>query len=247
MKDDKGIKGSGGFRVEIGTELVSRDGAVTCPLNSDHALRRNTVVYPFGDRLWRYTNSPREGGLGTDGAERSLKDFTAHDCDALIHSQFMSVNDTVIAHKPHVYDSSGMDKRIPQPENYANFAAWVRAAADYVGSQAALARAVGVSPQMVTKYLNGKTAEPENLEKFADWSGVAYAKLRMLMDGKPVSEAKAIRDRINQTATPLGAQIGRQWEQIQDERTRNLIAEQIRLAIEQQAKLEMAARKRGAG
>lgn len=96
----------------------------------------------------------------------------------------------------------------------------------------------------MTKYLKGGSIEAETLQRFADYTAVSYAKLRMLVDGRPVSEASTIKDRINQTATPLGAQIGRQWEQIHDERTREIIAEHIKNALDQQSKLEAATRKR---
>jgi hypothetical protein len=232
-------------RVQIGPKVVASDDARASSLDVENSLSRNTaVIYPFRDRLRRNTDRTRKAGLGAQDAENGLKNASAHDESNLIHGQFMYVNRCVIDRKPLVDEHLGMANQIPQPENYGSFAAWVRALADFAGSQAALARAVTVKPQMITKYLNGRSIEPENLQKFADYSGTSYAKLRMLVDGKPASDAKNIKDRINQTGTPMGAQIGRKWEAIQDERTRNLIVQQIDNAIEQQNRLETLSRKR---
>lgn len=230
--------------VEIGPEVVTSDDSVANLLNVENSLGRNTAtVYPFGNRLRRNANSASEIRLRAEGLKSGVENVFPHD-SKLIHARFMKINSPVMAHQLTAYDHAAMTSRIPQPENYATFAAWIRALSTYAGSQAALARAVGVSPQMITKYNNGGSPEPENLEKFSAYTGVSYAKIRLLVDGKPISEVKNIKDRINQTVTPLGAQIGRQWETIQDERTRSLIAEQIKIAIEQQTKLETASRKR---
>jgi transcriptional regulator with XRE-family HTH domain len=230
-------------RVQIRPEVVAGDDSVTGSLNIEHPLSGDTVVYPFGDRLWRHADRSGELRLRADDSENGGQNAIAHETP-LIHGQFMSVNNQVIAHHPMVDEHAGMRNEIPQPENYASFKAWIIALCDCAPSQAALAKAVGVKPQMITKYRNGRSIEPENLQKFADYTGVSYAKLRLLVDGKSVSDARQIKDRINQTATPMGAQIGRKWEAIHDEGTRTLIAQQIENAIEQQKRLEIATRKR---
>jgi transcriptional regulator with XRE-family HTH domain len=230
-------------RIQIGPEVVASDDTVTGPFDVKNALSRDSVVYPFGDRLWRNTDGPSKRSLRPESLEDGKQNIGCHET-TYIHGQFMTVNSEVIAHNLPVDDHDAMPHRIPQPENYATFAAWVMAMASYAGSQAALARGVGVSPQMITKYLAGKSIEPENLEKFANFSGVSYAKLRLLVDGMPLSDAKNVKERVNQTVTPMGAQVGRQWEQIQDERMRGIIAEQIRMALDNQARLDVATRKR---
>jgi transcriptional regulator with XRE-family HTH domain len=253
--------------IHFGTEVIPADDAITGTLDTQSTLCRDAVLDPLGNGRRGYLAAPSELGLRANLLDHFAKDVVLDDgCQEVriaedatnrdvrlvshganvIHGRFTSVNRQVIAHKPPGDEHGPMNARpMPQPENYANFAAWVRALLPFAGNnQAALARAVGVKPQMLTKYLAGGGPSMENLEKFADYAGTSYAKLRLLVDGRPVSEAKVIRDRINQTSTPLGAQIGRQWESIQDERMRNLIAEQIKVALEAQSKLESATRKR---
>lgn len=254
-------------RVHIGSQVVPTDDTITSTLNFDHSLRGDAVLDPLGNGRRGDANSTSEFSLRTDLLDHEAKDVVldrggqeigvtedaansgvcavSHGAN-VIHGRFMTVNRQFIAHKLPGDEHGPMSTRhMPQPENYATFAAWVRALLPFAGNnQAALARAVGVRPQMLTKYLAGGGPSLESLEKFANYAGTSYAKLRLLVDGKPVSEAKVIRDRINQTNTPLGAQIGRQWENIQDERMRNLIAEQIKVALEAQARLESASRKR---
>jgi transcriptional regulator with XRE-family HTH domain len=230
-------------RINVGPKVVASDDAIARPFDVEHSFSGDAVVYPFGDRLRRDTKGASEVRLRSEGSEDGVQNVVAHGSN-VIHGQFMSVNRHVIERQPAVYDHGRMPHRIPQPENFASFAAWVTAMYAYAGSQAALARAVGVSPQMITKYLKGRSIEPENLEKFAQYSGVSYGKLRLLVEGKLATEAKNIKERFTQTATPQGAQVGRQWEQIHDERVRDLIAEQIKMALEQQARLEVASRKR---
>lgn len=246
--------------IEIRSEVVPSDDPVQSPLNVNHLLRRDSALEPSSDGLRRDAQLAGELGLapvpergncapennsGTWNSIRELDSGISHNCK-VIHGRFIPVNDRVIAHTPAADEHEPMSNAsIPQPENYASFAAWVRALVHQVGgNQAALCRAVGIKPQMLTRYLSNGAPTTENLQKFADYSGVSYAKLRLLIDGKPLSEAKTIKDRVNQTATPAGAQIGRQWEIIQDERTRALIAEQIKIALEHQARLDVATRKR---
>lgn len=249
MKDTEKIHASGRSgsstvaRIKIGTEIVSSDNPVACTLNVQDPLGGNPVVYPFGDRLWRDTESTSESSLRSECLESGGQKISVHE-GSVIPPQFMHVKRQVMDANLTVDEHRGMQQRIPQPENYATFAAWVRALVQGAPSQAALARAVGVKPQMLTKYLAGKSIEPENLQKFADYAAVSYAKLRLLVDGKSLSDAKNIKDRVNQTSTPMGAQIGRQWEQIQDERQRANVAEQIRMYLELQTKIDAATRKK---
>lgn len=237
-------------RVEIRSDVVPSDvfpvgTREVRALDGNDLLGRNADLEPLGDGLRTDAELTRERGLRLEGLDDSMQRI----CDGhnvVVHRQFTSVNRQAIDSQPLVDDDAARMKPVPQPENYATFAAWVSALCQRAGSQARVAKEVGVSPQAMTKYLKGGSISPKTLERFADHGGVSYAKLRMLVDGRPASEAGAIRDRINQTATPAGAQIGRQWEQIQDERTRELIAEQIRNALELQAKLDAATRKRSA-
>lgn len=233
-------------RVDIRTQVGTSDSTLTGSLDVQDALRRDTVIYPFGDRLWGHADGASEIGLRAKGPENAGENCAGHNL-SVIHRQFMSVNDQMIAYQPMDDESTGMDRRMPQPDGYANFAAWVRAAYEFTGGQAPLARAVGVSPQAITKYLAGRSATPETIEKFAAWAGVPYAKLRMLVDGRPNSEVKQIKERLNQTATPLGSQVGRQWEQIQDSRVRDMIAMQIQHELERQNKAAMSRKKTGSG
>jgi transcriptional regulator with XRE-family HTH domain len=233
--------------VHVGPEIVTSN--VTPPGTSEvGALDRHSFfgrdarLKPLGDGLRGNLELPSKCGLGTESLDGALQNFNvAH--TVVVHRQFTAVNCDVIDSQPLV-DDYGVMKQVPQPENYATFAAWVIALCSWAGSQARVAKEVGVSPQAMTKYRKGGSIEPRTLEKFADYSGVSYAKLRMLVDGKPVSDASQIKDRVNQTRTPLGAQIGRQWEQISDERTRGLIAEHIKQALEQESRLDAATRKR---
>lgn len=231
-------------RIDIRTEIGAGDGSLASSLDIEDTLGRNAVVYPFGDRLWGDTKDTCEFGLGTERLKNSGENATVHNL-SFIHRQFMPVNEPIIAHKQKVDEAWRMEKRVPQPENYATFSAWVLAAAAFAGGQAALARAVKVSPQMLTRYINGGGAKKHNLQKFADWAQISYSKLRDLMEGRQTQDnPRQGKDRPNQTFTPLGAQIGRQWEQIADERARSLIAEQIQHELERQAQSSQENRKK---
>lgn len=238
-------EGSGSLtgRINVRTQIRPTHDAITGALDLKDSLRRDPVVYPFGNRLWGDPKGAREIGLGAERLKNTGKNLAAH-IPPFIHSQFMSVNEQIIDYKPPVYEAWLM-KQIPQPRDYGDFVSWIKAAVAYEGTQRALAKKINLTPQAMTKYVMSKgIPSPKTIQKMADWGGINYRELRDLAEGKKVIAPSALKEHPNRTSTPLGAQIGRQWEQIQDERARRIIAEQIQLELERQNNKDEAIRKR---
>lgn len=94
--------------------------------------------------------------------------------------------DCSVAHRPTsgllFYTPHAMTKT-PDPREYSSFADWLAVVTAGRGVQREIARACGVSPQAITKWLQGGQVKPEPLRKLADWAGRPYSDLRMLADG----------------------------------------------------------------
>lgn len=75
--------------------------------------------------------------------------------------------------------------RVPDPSSFTTFSGWVRELTDpdrYGVRQRVLAEVAGASPQAVTKWLKGGAIEADKLARVAEWCGVSYQSLRLLVD-----------------------------------------------------------------
>lgn len=95
--------------------------------------------------------------------------------------------------------------RVPDPRRYNNFADWVRNFTERErGLQRALARAAGVEPQAVTKWLKGAVPKPEQLERIASWVGIDYSVLRVLADSPRLSDSPIDASGLREVSTSSG-------------------------------------------
>lgn len=109
---------------------------------------------------------------------------------AFLHSRLNSVNPRFIAGLQPPADNKRMVDT-PKPEHYPSFAAWLEATRKAFRVQKQqIADIAGVSPQAVTKWFKGGDVGAEPLQKIADWSGVRYASLRLLLEGKPLTDQR---------------------------------------------------------
>lgn len=179
-------------RIQIGPEVVTSDDPITSPLNLDHSQRGNLVLFPLRDGVLGHAHRFRERGLRTEVVNEPLErgTGTVTHMSSFLHSRLSEVNPRFIAGTKPAADNKQMVDT-PKPEHYPSFAAWLTATKKSFRVQKKdIAEIAGVSPQAVSKWFKGGDVGPEPLQKIADWSGVQYASLRLLIEGKPMLEQK---------------------------------------------------------
>lgn len=85
--------------------------------------------------------------------------------------------------------------RVPDPASCTTFSGWVRELTDqrrYGVRQRILAEVAGTTPQAVSKWLKGGAIEADRLARIAEWTGVSYQALRLLVD-EPKLRLSAVR------------------------------------------------------
>lgn len=179
-------------RIQVGTEVVTSDDSIASPLNLEHSQRGNLVSLPLRDRVLGDANSFGERRLRTEVVDEPLKRGlgTVTHMSAFLHSRLNSVNPRFIAGLQPSADNKRMVDT-PKPEHYPSFATWLEATRKAFRVQKQqIADIAGVSPQAVTKWFKGGDVRAEPLQKIADWSGVPYASLRLLLEGKPLADQR---------------------------------------------------------
>lgn len=89
----------------------------------------------------------------------------------------------------------------PDPHSVKDFAEWLRELIRMGGlKQKDIAAVAGATPQAVTKWLQGKTIEPERLVRIAEWSGFPYEQLRRLVDERKIG---LMRSGVSEAAVPV--------------------------------------------
>lgn len=175
--------------IKVGAEVVSSDDPITSPLNVEHSLSRNLVLFPLRNSVRRDADSLCKLLLGAQVPEDSSKCSVVHMSDVL-HSRLNNINPGFIAGSKPAADNKQMVDT-PRPEHYPSFNAWLEATRKAFGVRKGdLATVAGVSAQAVSKWLKGGDVGAVPLRKLADWAGVPYSDLRMLLEGQPIRDAK---------------------------------------------------------
>lgn len=176
-------------RVQIGPEVVTSDDPITSPLDIEHSLGGNLLLLPLGDRVRGNPEALRKLHLGAEMPEDPVKCSVTH-MDSFLHYRLNKLNHGFIAaYKPAADNKRMVDT--PRPEHYPTFAAWLDATRKaFKLRKGDIAEIGGVTPQAVSKWFRNGAVGPEPLEKIANWAGVSYADLRLLIEGKPLHEPK---------------------------------------------------------
>lgn len=200
-------------RIQVGTKLMSGDTPIHGLLDLENPLSRDTGLLPLGDRIGGHTEPPGQLCL-RHNPEDGVQSAVVH-IDDYIHRRLMRVNHHLIADDQPTADHKRMVDT-PRPEHYATFPQWLIAiqSARKV-TQRAIATIAGTKPQAVTKWLKGGGVEPEPLRKLANWAGVEYSALRLLLDGQP-QETGRQKKQFTQQA-PATMRIARKIDLLKDE------------------------------
>lgn len=202
-------------RIKVGANVVPSDDAITSTLNVEHSLSGNLVLFPLSDRVRRDPESSSKLGLGAEVPFDSGKDAgvssVTHMTD-YIHRQLSRVNPHLIAGAKSTHDTKAMVDT-PRPEHYTAFKDWLEAVRKSRNlTKAAIAAIGGKSPQAATKWFQGGDIEPESLAKVADWAGVPYEHLRLLLDGQPINKKRPVVPILS----PIAQRISRKAEMLDD-------------------------------
>jgi hypothetical protein len=198
-------------RINVGTEIVPSDDTTTDALDLKHPFSGNLLLFPLGNRVRRNPEQPREFLLRSkmleDQGERvvHMKPF--------LHYGLRKRNRQLIdAHKPPVDNENMPDT--PKPEHFSAFKDWLEAVRlSRRLPKRAIAEVAGKSAQAASKWFAGGDIEPEPLRKIADWAGVPYAELRLLLDGQPITTQKR-RNGAASVHAPVVQRISRKIEQL---------------------------------
>lgn len=180
-------------RIQVGPEVVTSDDPITSSLNLDHSQRGNLLSFPLRDSVFGHANSLGESRLRTEVVDEPLKRSlgTVTHMSAFLHSRLSSVNPRFIAGLQPAADNKRMVDT-PKPEHYPSFAAWLEATRKAFRVQKQqIADIADVSPQAVSKWFKGGDVGAEPLQKIADWSGAPYSSLRLLLEGKPLTDQRS--------------------------------------------------------
>jgi transcriptional regulator with XRE-family HTH domain len=179
-------------RIQVGTEVVASDDAITSPLNVEHSLGGNVVEFPLGNSVRRDSESVSERLLRAQMPKNTIKGSAGsvtHIRDG-IHRQLIGRNRQLIEESEGGADNKQMVDT-PKPEHYSTFAQWLEAMRKSRKiPKSEIAKLANVKPQAVTKWFKGGDVKPAALTLISNWSGIEYSKLRMLLEGQPVSEGK---------------------------------------------------------
>lgn len=179
-------------RVQIGPEFVARDDSIASPLDIEDALGGNILEFPLGNSVRGDSQGVGECFLRAQMAKNSVKGSAGSvtHIRERIHRQFRGRNRQLIEGSEEDADNKQMVDT-PKPEHYSTFAQWLEAirAARKV-KKADIATIAKVKPQAVSKWFKGGDVNPAALALISNWSGVEYSKLRMLLEGQPLTEAK---------------------------------------------------------
>ncbi|MDB6101210.1 MAG: hypothetical protein JWO52_1209, partial [Gammaproteobacteria bacterium] len=152
------------------------------------SLGRDAALLPFRDGVGAHAKPSSKLGLGQD-PENRVKGVVVHLTD-YIHQRLMPVNHWLIAEPQPEADHKRMVDT-PRPEDFTRFSDWLEAVREARAlTQRAVARIGGASPQAVTKWFKGGNVRPASLQKLATWAGADYSKLRLLLDGQPITTQK---------------------------------------------------------
>jgi len=194
IKTSKHVKDQLGIvveRVEVGTQLVTRDAPFNGSLDLENALGGNSPLLPLRDGIGTHANPPSEFGLGQNLEDR-VKGTVLH-LSNYVHHRLIDVNHQLIAEPKPVVDHKHMVD-MPQPEHYSSVAQWIEAARRSRGiPQRAFMEITGRSAQAVNKWFKGKGIDPDSLAKIATWAGVEYASLRLLLDKQPIPTSRRLK------------------------------------------------------
>lgn len=203
-------------RIKVGTEIVSSDDTITSSLNVENPLSGNLLLFPLGDRVRGDPKSAGEFGLAAEMSLDALEDAGVSNVthmNGYINRQLSRVN-------PHLIDSAvgaGQHKRMvdtPRPEHYTSFKDWLEATRKSRGlTKASIAQIAGRTPQAATKWFQGGDVEPESLRKIADWAGVPYEHLRLMLDGQPIEGRKKA---VTPILSPIAQRISRKAEMLDE-------------------------------
>lgn len=178
--------------IEVGPEIVTSDDSIACPLDVKHSLGGNLIQFPLAHRVDRNAETRGELPLRAEMSKNAIKRAkgTVTHIATVVHRQLRKRNRQLIDRPEGDHDNKQMVD-IPSPEHYSTFAQWLEAARKSRRlTKAAIARIGGVQPQAATKWFKTGDVKPESLRKLSDWSGIDYSKLRLLLEGQPITEAR---------------------------------------------------------
>lgn len=204
-------------RIQVGPEVVTSDDPIASSLNLDHSQRGNLVSFPLRNGVLGDADGLSESRLRTEVVDEPLKRGlgTVTHMTAFLHSRLSSVNPRFIAGPQPSADNKRMVDT-PRPEHYPSFAAWLEATRKaFRVKKQQIAEVAGVSPQAVSKWFKGGDVGAEPLQRIADWAGVPYASLRLLLEGKPLADQKAKKG--SPPASPAVQRISRKVQSLQDD------------------------------
>lgn len=203
-------------RIQVGSEVVSGNDSVASPLDVEHSLGGNLVLFPLRDGVRRDTEPVSELGLRAEVSPDPLKYAEISNIAHMrnyIHRQLSGVNPNLIADQILTSETKRMVDT-PRPEHYTAFKDWLDAVRKARGlTKAAIAQIGGRTPQAATKWFQGGDVEPESLRKIADWAGVPYEHLRLMLDGQPINGKKKT---VVPIMSPIAQRISRKAEMLDE-------------------------------
>lgn len=180
-------------RVQVGTEFVSGNEPIAGSLNVEHSLGWNVVQLPLRDGVGRNSEPGGERLLRAQMAKNTIKGgagSVTHIRDG-IHRQLSRRNRQLIEPPARDHENEQMVET-PNPEHYSTFAQWLDATRKARKlNKADIAQIAKVKPQAVSKWFKGGDVKPQPLALISNWSGIEYSKLRMLLEGQPLTETRA--------------------------------------------------------
>lgn len=99
-------------------------------------------------------------------------------------------------------------------------------------TQRQLAEVAGVTPQAVTKWLNGGAVEVGNLARLAEWSGYSYQSLRRLVDEQKL---KLVPTGVAESKAPYrtAEEFGDLWAKLTDDHRQQMLGMAKALLLKQ--------------
>jgi transcriptional regulator with XRE-family HTH domain len=175
-------------RINVGAEVVPSDDSIADTLDFKHPLGGNLLLFPLRNRVRRNSEPSREFLLRSEMLENP-SERVIH-MPSVLHYGLRKRNRQLIATDKPSVDNENMAET-PRPEHFSEFKDWLEAVRlSRRLSKKSIAEVAGKTPQAASKWFSGGDIEPEPLRKIADWAGVPYAELRMLLDGQPLTQKR---------------------------------------------------------
>jgi transcriptional regulator with XRE-family HTH domain len=209
-------------RINVGTEFVPGDDSITNALDFKHPLGGNLLLFPLRNRVRRNSESSREFLLRSEMLENP-SERVIH-MPSFLHYGLRKRNRQLIdAPKPSVENENMPDT--PRPEHFSSFKDWLEATRRAHGlKKAAIAEVAKKSPQAASKWFKGGNVEPEPLKRIAEWAGVPYLELRMLLEGQPLTTQKR-RNGSAQATSHVVHRLSKKIEQLSGDDTSMVVIE----------------------